>query len=302
MAKQTKGEVTEDEDDQLQDKPEDEVPGRKKKADTELSGDEHDVEVEPEGDDEGGPQDKQGRRGARYRELEERMRLAEERASRYEQELSAARQRMDIEAAQRATPKVEDDYDGRIKTLQDARASKLSLIRKAVGDDEALGVLARESMDLERQIQEVIVERAVKKQVPAQSAPQVSVQRQMLEAEFPQVYRDPRVLAYAQGEFLRQVARGETESIETARKANSTALRDFGLATRSAPPPTAAQQMRYSGTPASNGNGQTTGDKVKFTGALRRLARARSAVLSPNDDDDVAEKKLAKRMRKAGIV
>jgi hypothetical protein len=274
------------------------------KPSREVSGQETEVDLTEDDDDEaeGQQETKKERRNKRYSELEERVRAAEERSQRFEQELSAARQRADMEAAARARPaEGKDEYEEKIKQLSDQRLSKLALIRRTVSDPDATQALARESLELEGQIADLRSERAARKFAATQPRQGGDTISQILHAEFPQFTSNPKLMNYAYGEYMRLTARGEPEGLETARKANRTALTDMGLAPRQVTAPTAAQQMRHGGQPSSQGPAPAS-SKVKLTGSLRKLARAREALLNPNGDDSEADKKFAKRLRKADIL
>jgi hypothetical protein len=267
-----------------------------------TAGDDEGIDVDkPSSDD--APEDKAARRKARWTEMEtkatqaeERARAAEERAARLEGQFQQFQQTS--QRQQRGEPK--DDYEDRIKRLTEARASKLMLIRSAVGNEEATAALARESMDLEQQIGDLRMERMIKKHVGEGRQEPVNVEMRILQSEAPQVYANPNMKAYAQGEYMRRVARGAPDSIETARAANLQTLKDFGLVKGPAPAPSANQQRTMGGMSSSGGQPTPTG-KVKLSKSLQKIAAARSALMSPNDDDAVSRKKFAKRLRQKGI-
>ena len=260
-------------------------------------GEEDEIDVDRPDPDDSKAAKKAAREEAEAREnaRDERIRAAEERAARAEGAVQAMH-------AQRQAPvgPVVDETEAKISELTKQRASKLSLIRQAVGNDEATNALASESMQLEGEIQRLRTRQAIEEYNRNNRPESPNVQMQILQSETPAVYEQPNMKAYAQGEYMRRVARGAPPTIETARAANQQTLRDFGMARGPAPTASAGQRSVVGGMPTGGGAPSPTG-KVKLSRSLRKIGRAAASVMGKDDDEATTDRKFAKRLRKGGI-
>lgn len=279
-----------------------EIKGKDDDEEKVAAQDDDEIDVDKPSEDDSA-ETKAERRKARYREIEERANAAEERARAADER--AARLEAQFQGFQQGyrrdeTPQ-KDETEERINALMEKRQRTLMLIRTSVGDENATAALARESQEIEGEIQNLRMDRAIRRHMAENQQPSVNVEMRILQSETPQVYSDPGIKAWAQGEFSRLVRNGAPGTIDTARKANQAALRAFGLARGPAPVPSSSQRRAVGGMSSGGGGGTTPSGKVKLPKSLRKIAAARAALLSPNDDEHATNKKFAKRLREKGI-
>ena len=268
---------------------------KKRPADEE---DEVVAEDPPEPDDEeaeetASRQEKRSKRGTDRMTARERAAAAEARDQLLQEQLEQARSRPVEQARPQGNPVAHideriKDANKRLAAVHDEwnrSAGKLSKAR-----EEELQAQA-EALDVEKMT--LVVERRDALLAPQRQREQAAAN---LRQKAPDVYADPRALAYAQGEFMKRTARGEPDSMETFEAVMQEA-REVVLGKR--PKPDAAQRGRATGMGAGARAVGATEGPVRISmpagSALDKMARA----AFPKDDPAVARQKWVNANGKA---
>lgn len=238
----------------------------------------------------------------RYAEVQRQAREALERSERLERELHEERTRRTVEDAMRrqqggASPRDDDKrYDEKMADIRKRMAGKLQALR-GVQDEGATQALAQEYQDLQGDLEEARIERALARRPAAAAAPPVaSTEQSMLQYEFPDVFGDSRKKRWASGVYEQLVADGAPEGLETAKQAARQTRQKYN-GSHSPSPATATQQQRYAGTPASGG-APPASNTVRIPANLMKIAKAKY----PKLDEDEAYKRFARDMRRAEVL
>lgn len=235
----------------------------------------------------------------RYAEVQRTAREAIERSERLERELHEERTRRTVEDAMRrqqaGAPRDDNKrYDEKMGDIRKRMSAKLQALR-GVQDDGATQALAQEYQDLQGELEEARIERALARHGNTSAAPAVvNTEQSMLQYEFPDVFGDARKKRWASGVYEQLIADGAAEGLETAKQAARQTRQKYNGASSSAVP--AAQQQRYAATPASGG-APPASTVVRIPNNLKKIARAKY----PKLEEDEAYKRFARDLRRIEV-
>jgi hypothetical protein len=154
--------------------------------------------------------------------------------------------------------RVVGDYNRRVAQYQSAQQEM---------PDEEARAWRKKAREVEERKAVVLIKRAGGGQ---QQDPQ-QITQHMLRGDYPDVYANPAALASAHGEFFKLRARGEPDSIATARKAMDTTRDEFGLSDKRRVNPDDAR--RYRGEPrGGTGGGSKQPARVQWNKTLQSMA------------------------------
>jgi hypothetical protein len=270
------------------------------------------VGMDDEPPDVGPPQqetahDRQSRRQER-RALKDELRASKEAYAKMEKELAELRGAVQRPQQPQYIPqpvyqqREADPTETEISALSDQQdAINLAIANPALAEDKVARLTAQWSR-LERQKQELIIERTLKRQGvfnQGQAAPDpFQMQVAMLQAQFPEVYNNPIAMKSADLEYTRMVAAGKPASFATAVEA-AQRVRDQSTTRR--PAPTDSERSRYTSVPARAGG--PVANSNQFIPNKQQLVNAR-AMYSHLDipDDDKVRLWLSNVAKKEGLV
>lgn len=253
--------------------------------------DEFQVPVEDEvgpDDDEGGdgdedhgggrpePQDRQGRRNARY---DGRLSAAEQRAQRAEEEAAAVKARLDAIERQQA-PANQQRGPEALKALYDKRLKELNdedeRLSHSFHELQAKGALtpsvAEDYTRRAREIDEKRYEARHHYYSAVNAPPQRDPGQMLLEAEYSDILTDPRKFQWAKGLLDQRIAEaGKDSGIEIRREVLNLARGHFDPQKRK---PDASQRDLYTSRPVGSGGPKTATVTVQMGAAQRKMAHA----------------------------
>lgn len=250
-------------------------------------------------------QDRQTRRQER-RALKDELRASREAITKMEKELSELRQRPAPTPQYIPQPVYQrqesDPAEAEIVGLSEQQdAINLAIANPKLPDDK-VARLTTQWNKLERQKQELIIERTLKRQGvmnQGQGAPDpFQMQVAMLQAQFPEVYNNAINMKAADLEYTRMVSAGRPATFTTAVEA---AKRVSDQSTTRRPAPTDSERSRYTSVPARAGG--PVANSNQFIPNKQQLSNAR-AMYSHLDipDDDKVRLWLTNVAKKEGLV
>ncbi len=163
-----------------------------------------------------------------------------------------------------------DELMGRRTDLHSAYQARMQNTQSPPSKEEEEGFL-KKARDLEVEQQETIAEKVASKyRQPQQSAQDLAIQ-----ARHADVISSPRARSYADGEYRKLMALGESPSMELMDKVMDQARGAFGIGSRkNGSPPDPQQQVRYHAGGAARA-GEIPDEnpkKIRMTKELRRMA------------------------------
>jgi hypothetical protein len=275
------------------------------------------VEGDPNEEEGGSDEEKEERkerRRNRFKEAQEGMRAAEERAARLDSERTealaraAAAEQVARQAAEWSQRQAQPQKDPWEQAIENEVISKRSAIRAEMENLRNANTytpqeqqrLANEWQRTEVRQTEILMGKQLyyrdmqqRQQAPQQQqAAAEAALTQQIRMRYPDIVNNPKAYAYMEATFLRSVnAEQKPNDWNTADHAAQEARRAFRLG--APPPPDAATKARYSGIGGgANGhvNGNGGGGKIEMLPKFKKMARA----LYPDMPAHKAEEKWAK--------
>lgn len=240
----------------------------------------------------------------KQRREDERRQMHDEMAAlRRELEESKALSRRAVEEASRpraevngsgAGDPIEKEIEYTRKEMETIQSALRSGSVQSMDEAERLKKRFYELDDKRETLREQRLEERLKRNMPQQADPEVEATTAILRSEFGDVMSNQAAMQWASGEYAKMRAEGKPGTIVTSKLALQRAAEAFGIRNAERPAAAAHQQQRY-GSVSAQAGARNTGSEVRLDRDQKKMAVARW----PDDDENVAYKKMAELLRKS---
>jgi hypothetical protein len=223
------------------------------------------------------PEDRKSRR-AQFREMKESKRRTEERYTALEREVAELRGRLSAPQAPAPVYRQEpaaDPIEAEIDSLWQQQQILLRSMQSTQTPESQVEKDSNTWRQLERKRRALEIKQVVG-ETPRQDTgvTEERIANQLLTSEFPEIFNNEAMRLRAMAEMQDLMGRvGKPKSIATAREACERVMDRHGLRKSKAPPPTAAEQARYTSVPSRAG--AAGGGTGNYTPSKNVLANAR---------------------------
>ncbi len=208
-------------------------------------------------------------------------------------------------ASQGATPQV-DPIEKRLAEIETERDAQIAaaeaevLAKKYTVERAAHYKAIGEKLDRER-VDLLVEKKLVGRDSQLRAAVQTTVAQNQWQMQYPEIYGNPRALAWATSKHQMELAEGKQQSTELIHQVMAETKKRFNMAPKEKP--SASLRSKFSGHPASGASteaGPAAKGGIVMTKELSRIARAAYPGLPKAEAEKKWAQKTGKRMREAG--